>query len=75
MNACLLAIFETRRKSNYILCGQSKEATCEDYTRGDISTGSSITPEVEDVTFLTPIQKGFERDGKVELFFFVCVNT
>ncbi|XP_028268526.1 plexin domain-containing protein 1-like isoform X2 [Parambassis ranga] len=38
---------------------QSKDATCEDYSRGD----GSITPgDVEDITPLTPLQKACERD-------------
>uniref|UniRef100_A0A3B4VLP5 Plexin domain containing 1 n=1 Tax=Seriola dumerili TaxID=41447 RepID=A0A3B4VLP5_SERDU len=39
----------------------SEDATCEDYSRGDSSTGSSITPEIEEVTFLTPLQKGYVK--------------
>ncbi|XP_040011359.1 plexin domain-containing protein 1-like isoform X2 [Xiphias gladius] len=59
---------------DYACSEESKEATCEDYTRGDISTGSSITPEVEDVTFLTPIQKGFERDDDTKHHIFKTGN-
>lgn len=53
----------------FIVYGQSKNATCEDYSRGDSSTGSSITPEMEDVTSFTPLQKSCENDGELELFF------
>lgn len=56
----------------YIVYEQNKDATCEDYFRGDSSTGSSITPEIEEVTSLTP-QKGCKSDGEAELFF--CVGT
>uniref|UniRef100_A0A8P4FYB5 Plexin domain containing 1 n=1 Tax=Dicentrarchus labrax TaxID=13489 RepID=A0A8P4FYB5_DICLA len=41
-------------------------ATCEDYTRADSSTDSSITPEIEDVTSLTPLQKGCESYGEAD---------
>lgn len=47
--------------------GQSKNATCEDYSRGDGSNGSSTSAEMEDVSSLTPLQKG--RDGEAQPFF------
>ncbi|XP_038560953.1 plexin domain-containing protein 1-like [Micropterus salmoides] len=40
---------------------ESKDATCEDYSRADSSTGSSMT---QDVTSLTPLQKGCESDDE-----------
>ncbi|XP_035808024.2 plexin domain-containing protein 1-like isoform X1 [Amphiprion ocellaris] len=45
---------------------QSKDATCEDYSRGDSSTDSSITPDIEDTTALTPLQKGCESDDETK---------
>lgn len=48
---------------------QSRDATCEEYSRADSSTGSSVTPEIEDVTSLTPLQQSCESDGEAELFF------
>uniref|UniRef100_A0A665UA42 Plexin domain-containing protein 1-like n=1 Tax=Echeneis naucrates TaxID=173247 RepID=A0A665UA42_ECHNA len=41
-------------------------ATCADYIRDDNFTDSSITPETEDVTLLTPPQKGCESDGETD---------
>ncbi len=54
---------------HYTVYGQSKDATCDDYSRGDSFTGSSITPEIEGVTSLTPLQKGCQSDGEAKLFF------
>ncbi|XP_023266779.1 plexin domain-containing protein 1-like [Seriola lalandi dorsalis] len=53
---------------------ESKDATCEDYSRGDSSTGSSITPEIEEVTFLTPLQKGCESDDDTKHHIFTAGN-
>ncbi|XP_059204288.1 plexin domain-containing protein 1-like isoform X2 [Centropristis striata] len=50
-------------------CSEESNATCEDYSRGDSSTGSSITPETEDVTTLTPRQKGCESDDETKHIF------
>ncbi|AWP19337.1 putative plexin domain-containing protein 1-like [Scophthalmus maximus] len=47
---------------DYACSEESKDAACEDYTRPDSSTGSSVTPEVEGVTFFTPPQKGCKSD-------------
>ncbi|KAM9346579.1 plexin domain-containing protein 1-like [Symphorus nematophorus] len=54
---------------DYACADESKDMTCEDYSRIDSSTGSSITPEIEDVTSLTPLQKGCESDGEAKLIF------
>ena len=72
MNTCLFLPFLRLKYINvyYNLCGQSKDATCEDYGRGD---SSSVTPEVEDVTFLTPLQKDCKTDGEDELTF--CISA
>lgn len=56
----------------YTLYGQSKDATCEDYSRVD----SSDTPDMEDVTSLTPLQKGCKIDGEAvrfNAFYTICV--
>lgn len=57
---------------HYIIYGQSKDATCEDYSRDDSSTGSYISPEMEGVTALTPRQKGCKSDGERGSFLCVC---
>ncbi|XP_041813459.1 plexin domain-containing protein 1-like isoform X2 [Chelmon rostratus] len=51
---------------DYACSDESKDATCEDYSRADSSTGSSITPEIEDVTSLTPLQKGCKSDDETK---------
>ncbi|KAL3053418.1 hypothetical protein OYC64_005871 [Pagothenia borchgrevinki] len=51
---------------DYACSEESKNATCEDYSRVDSSTGSSITPEIENVTSLTPLQKGCECDDETK---------
>ncbi|XP_010738741.2 plexin domain-containing protein 1 [Larimichthys crocea] len=51
---------------DYDCSDESKDATCEDYFRADSSTDSSITPEIEDVTSLTPLQKGCESDDETK---------
>ncbi|XP_074512371.1 plexin domain-containing protein 1-like isoform X1 [Sebastes fasciatus] len=53
---------------DYACSEESKNATCEDYSRGDSSTGSSITPEIEDVTSLTPLLKGCDDETKDHIF-------
>lgn len=53
----------------YIVYVQSRDATCEEYSRADSSTGSSVTPEIEDVTSLIPLQKSCESDGEAVPFF------
>lgn len=58
----------------YIVYVQSRDATCEEYSRADSSTGSSVTPEIEDVTSLIPLQKSCESDGEAVPFFF-CVGA
>ncbi|XP_068193913.1 plexin domain-containing protein 1-like isoform X2 [Antennarius striatus] len=45
---------------------ESKNATCEDYFRNDNSTASSVTPEIEDVTFFTPLLKSCESDDETK---------
>ena len=55
-----------------VVCVQSKDLTCEDYSRSDTSTDSSITPEIEYVTLSTPLRRGCESDGGAELFLFCC---
>ncbi|XP_070837304.1 plexin domain-containing protein 1-like [Chaetodon trifascialis] len=51
---------------DYACSDESKDATCEDYFRADSSTGSSITPEIEDVTSLTPLQIGCKSDDETK---------
>ncbi|XP_034566587.1 plexin domain-containing protein 1-like isoform X2 [Notolabrus celidotus] len=51
---------------DYDCSEESKDGTCEDYSRADNSTGSSIIPEVEDETPLTPIQKGCKSDDETK---------
>lgn len=48
----------------YMIYEQSEDTTCEDYTRGDGSTGRAVTSEIEDVTALTPLQKVCKSDGE-----------
>uniref|UniRef100_A0A667Z9N3 Plexin domain containing 1 n=1 Tax=Myripristis murdjan TaxID=586833 RepID=A0A667Z9N3_9TELE len=47
---------------SFIAYEQSKDASCEDYTRGghDSSVGPSVTPEMEAITPLTPIQTVYD---------------
>ncbi|KAG7504911.1 hypothetical protein JOB18_019350 [Solea senegalensis] len=54
---------------DYTCSEESKDATCEDYTGDDSPTGSSVTPEIEDVTHLTPLQKGCEGDDDTKYIF------
>ncbi|XP_042361448.1 plexin domain-containing protein 1-like [Plectropomus leopardus] len=49
---------------------ESKNGTCEDYSRGDSSTGFSIIPEMEYVTSLTPLQKTCESDDETKQHIF-----
>ncbi|XP_042249512.1 plexin domain-containing protein 1-like isoform X1 [Thunnus albacares] len=55
---------------DYACSEESKDATCEDYFRGDSSIGPSITPEMEDVTSLTPLQNGCESDDYTKCHIF-----
>ena len=48
----------------YVLCGQSKDATCKDYSQG----------EFEDVTSFTSLHGGCEHDGNAESVFRVELN-
>ncbi|KAM9392066.1 plexin domain-containing protein 1-like [Pholidichthys leucotaenia] len=47
---------------DYSCSEESKDATCEDYSRGDNSTGPSITPETEDTTSMSTRPKPCESD-------------
>ncbi|XP_029912870.1 plexin domain-containing protein 1-like [Myripristis murdjan] len=49
---------------DYACAEESKDASCEDYTRGghDSSVGPSVTPEMEAITPLTPIQTVCDSD-------------
>ncbi|XP_054464009.1 plexin domain-containing protein 1-like isoform X2 [Anoplopoma fimbria] len=53
---------------DYDCSEESKNSTCEDYSRGDSSTGSSSTPVNEDVSLLTPLQKGCDDETKRHIF-------
>ncbi|KAK9535317.1 hypothetical protein VZT92_007704 [Zoarces viviparus] len=53
---------------DYACSEESKNATCEDYSRGDSSTGSSTTPEMEDVSSSTPLQEGCDDETKRHIF-------
>ncbi|XP_061567500.1 plexin domain-containing protein 1-like isoform X2 [Cololabis saira] len=46
---------------DYGCSGESNYATCEDYFRNESIFESSVTPETEEITFLTPQQKGCEN--------------
>ncbi|KAA8585392.1 plexin domain-containing protein 1 isoform X1 [Etheostoma spectabile] len=59
---------------DYACSEESKNATCEDYSRVDGSTGSSITPELEEVTSLTPRQQGCDGDDKTKHHIFKTGN-
>ncbi|XP_067332384.1 plexin domain-containing protein 1-like isoform X1 [Channa argus] len=48
---------------DYACSVESKDANCEEYSRSDSSTGSYITPVIEDTTTLTPLQKACTSDG------------
>ncbi|XP_047426972.1 plexin domain-containing protein 1-like [Mugil cephalus] len=48
---------------DYACSEESKNATCEDYSRGDSSTESSVIPDVGTITPMTPLQKGCGSDG------------
>ncbi|KAM8846039.1 plexin domain-containing protein 1-like isoform 3-T3 [Spinachia spinachia] len=43
---------------DYACSEESKNETCEDYSRGDGSNGSSTSAEMEDVSSLSPLPKG-----------------
>uniref|UniRef100_A0A3Q2PD48 Plexin domain-containing protein 1-like n=1 Tax=Fundulus heteroclitus TaxID=8078 RepID=A0A3Q2PD48_FUNHE len=43
---------------DYSCSEESKDATCDDYFRDDGFTGSSVAPQTEDITPLTPGQRG-----------------
>ncbi|KAM6905440.1 plexin domain-containing protein 1-like isoform 2-T2 [Xenentodon cancila] len=45
---------------DYGCSGESNYATCEDYFKNDSIFESPVTPETEDMMFLTPQQKGCE---------------
>ncbi|KAM7371654.1 hypothetical protein PAMP_008872 [Pampus punctatissimus] len=47
---------------DYACSEESKDATCEDYTSDDSSVSPSVTPEMEDVTSLTPLRNGCQSD-------------
>ncbi|XP_026208598.1 plexin domain-containing protein 1-like [Anabas testudineus] len=47
---------------DYSCSEESKDATCEDFSRDDSSIGSYIPPQIEHVTSLTPQQKGCKSD-------------
>uniref|UniRef100_UPI0037E81473 plexin domain-containing protein 1-like isoform X1 n=2 Tax=Semicossyphus pulcher TaxID=241346 RepID=UPI0037E81473 len=51
---------------DYACSDESEDGTCEDFSRPDSSTGSSITPGLEDVTPLTPLQKGCISDDETK---------
>nr|XP_046272519.1 plexin domain-containing protein 1-like isoform X2 [Scatophagus argus] len=53
---------------------ESKDATCEDYSRDDSFTSSSITPDIRDVTSLTPLQKGCQSDDETKHHIFNTGN-
>ncbi|XP_033501523.1 plexin domain-containing protein 1-like [Epinephelus lanceolatus] len=59
---------------DYACSEESKNATCEDYSRGDSSTVSSVTPEMEDMTSLTPLQKSCESDDETKRHIFNTGN-
>uniref|UniRef100_A0A4W6FKT1 Plexin domain containing 1 n=1 Tax=Lates calcarifer TaxID=8187 RepID=A0A4W6FKT1_LATCA len=59
---------------DYACSEESKDATCEDYSRGDSSTSSSVTPEIEDVTFLTPPGKACDSDDDTKHHIFKTGN-
>ncbi|KAK2833130.1 hypothetical protein Q5P01_017019 [Channa striata] len=47
---------------DYACSEESKDPTCADFSRSDSSTDSYITPEIEDYTSVTPLQKGCKGD-------------
>nr|XP_040047821.1 plexin domain-containing protein 1-like isoform X1 [Gasterosteus aculeatus aculeatus] len=53
---------------DYACSKESKNATCEDYSRGDGTNGSSTSAEMEDVSSLTPLQKGRDDETKNVVF-------
>ncbi|KAK2893548.1 plexin domain-containing protein 1-like isoform X2 [Channa argus] len=53
---------------DYACSVESKDANCEEYSRSDSSTGSYITPVIEDTTTLTPLQKACTSDTKHNIF-------
>ncbi|TDH03196.1 hypothetical protein EPR50_G00160630 [Perca flavescens] len=59
---------------DYACSEESKNATCEDYSRVDSPTGSSITPEIEEVTSLTPRQQDCGSNDKTKHHIFKTGN-
>ncbi|XP_060883126.1 plexin domain-containing protein 1-like [Labrus mixtus] len=59
---------------DYACSEESKDATCEDYSRADSSPGSSIIPEIEDGTPMTPLQKGCISDDETKRHIFKTGN-
>ncbi|XP_039679668.1 plexin domain-containing protein 1-like isoform X3 [Perca fluviatilis] len=59
---------------DYTCSEESKNATCEDYSRVDSPTGSSIIPEIEEVTSLTPRQQGCGSNDKTKHHIFKTGN-
>ncbi|KAL6103166.1 plxdc1 [Pungitius sinensis] len=53
---------------DYACSEESKNETCEDYSRGDGSNGSSSSAEMEDVSSLTPLQKDCDDETKSIIF-------
>ncbi|XP_070704387.1 plexin domain-containing protein 1-like [Pempheris klunzingeri] len=51
---------------DYACSEESKDATCEDYSRDDSPDGSSATPQVDAVTSLTPLQKGCQSEDETK---------
>lgn len=51
----------------WILYLESKNATCEEY-----STDTSVTPEIEDVTSLIPLQKSCDGEAGLLFLFVHC---
>lgn len=47
-----------------IIHGQDTDATCEDYSRDESVTASYVPAVMQDVTPLTPQQKGCKSDGE-----------
>lgn len=56
MFALIWLCFEVKQ-SFITVCGQSKDATCDDYFKEDGFTASSVAPKTEDTTPLIPEQR------------------
>ncbi|XP_036943488.1 plexin domain-containing protein 1-like isoform X1 [Acanthopagrus latus] len=59
---------------DYACSDESKDLTCEDYSRTDTSSDSSVTPEIEYVTLSTPLRRDCESGDETKRHIFNTGN-